>query len=417
MSGQNRVSDWYSGRLVSTTAQLVLIALAAVLAPILADLSGRLAVPSVVIELVFGILLGPTVFGWVHSTGIVDALANFGLAYLMFLAGFELELPRFRGRPIELATASWAGSLILAGVAGLVLVISGHRHGDIIIGLALCTTALSTLLPILQDAGILPTEFGRHALAIGSVGELGPIILVSIVLSGRNPGTSGLLLLIFLALAAGAAYAASREWHQRITDLMRRGLHASSQLPVRVCLLLIISFALLSTDLKLDLLLGTFGAGMIVRIAIGGKEEDDDVVIFRSKLEAVGFGFLVPIFFVVSGVRLGFSSFGSHPGDLLLIPLFFGLLLVIRGLPVLLVYRTTLARTQRLSLSLMAATGLPLIVVITTIGIADGYISEETGAALVAAGMLTVLLLPNLALRLLKTTPDRHIEAVPATVG
>lgn len=402
---------------MSTTAQLVLIALAAVLAPILAELSGRLAIPSVVIELVFGILLGPTVFGWVSSTGIVDALANFGLAYLMFLAGFELDLPRFRGRPIGLASLSWLGSLILAGVTGLVLVISGHRHGDITVGLALCTTALSTLLPILQDAGILPTEFGRHALAIGSIGELGPIVLVSLVLSGRNPGTSGLLLLIFLVLAAGAAYAASREWHQRITSLMRRGLHASSQLPVRVCLLLIITFALLSVDLKLDLLLGTFGAGMIVRIAVGGNEDDDDVVIFRSKLEAVGFGFLVPIFFVVSGVRLAFSSFGSHPGDLLLIPLFFGLLLVIRGLPVLVVYRDALAQRQRVSLGLLAATGLPLIVVITTIGIADGYISQETGAALVAAGMLSVLLLPNIALRLLGATRDRDVEAVPAAVG
>ena len=329
-SGEHHLGEATISR-VTTTAQLTLIAVAAVLGPILAELSGRLAVPSVVIELVFGILLGPTVFGWVSSTGIVDELANFGLAYLMFLAGFELDLPRFRGRPIGLATTSWVGSLILAGAAGLVLVLSGHRHGDVTIGLALCTTALSTLLPILHDSGVLPTEFGRHALAIGSIGELGPIVLVSLVLSGRNPGTSGLLLLIFLVLAAGSAYAASREWHQRITDLMRRGLHASSQLPVRVCLLLIISFVLLSVDLKLDLLLGSFGAGMIVRIAAGGRQDDDDVALFRSKLEAVGFGFLVPIFFVVSGVRLAFSSFGSHPGDLLLIPLFFGLLLVIRG--------------------------------------------------------------------------------------
>lgn len=402
---------------MATTAQLTLIALAAVLAPILAELSGRLAIPSVVIELGFGILLGPTVFGWVSSTGIVDQLADFGLAYLMFLAGFELDLPRFRGRPIGLASVSWVGSLILAGIAGLVLVLSGHRHGDITIGLALCTTALSTLLPILHDAGILPTEFGRHALAIGSVGELGPIVLVSLVLSGRNPGTAGLLLLIFLILAAAAAYAASREWHQRITELMRRGLHASSQLPVRVCLLVIISFVLLSANLKLDLLLGSFGAGMIVRIAVGGSEEADDVVIFRSKLEAVGFGFLVPVFFVVSGVRLAFGSFGNHPGDLLLIPLFFALLLVVRGLPVLVIYRSALARTQRVSLGLMAATGLPLMVVITTIGVADGYISRETAAALVAAGMLSVLLLPNLALRILTRTSEEEVEAVPSAVG
>src|SRR3954454_8554344 len=219
---------------VSTTAQLTRIALAVVVAPILAELSGRLAVPSVVLELILGVLLGPAGFGWVHSTGIVDELAGFGLTYLMFLAGFELDLPRFRGRAIELAGVSWVGSLLLAGVAGVVMVLTGHRHSDVTVGLALCTTALSTLLPILQDSGVLSTDFGRHALAIGSVGELGPIVLITVVLSGRNPRTSSLLLLVFLLLAVASAYAASREWHQRITGLMRRGLHASSQLPIRV---------------------------------------------------------------------------------------------------------------------------------------------------------------------------------------
>ncbi len=388
---------------MATLAQLTLIALAAVLAPVAAELSGRLAVPGVIIELVLGILLGPAALDWVTPTGIVDNLSNFGLTYLMFLAGYELDIARLRGRPIRLAGASWGGSLLLAVFAGLVLIVTGHKHGEVTVGLALATTALGTLLPILRDNGVLDTAFGAHALATGTVGEFGPIVLVALVLSGRNPGVSGLLLLAFFLLAAGSAYAASRHWHQRVTTVVRRGLHASSQLPVRLCLLLIVTLVLLSDHLGLDVLLGSFGAGMIVRIAVGGREDDPDITVFRGKLEAVGFGFLVPIFFIVSGSRLALDSFGDDPGALLLIPLFFGMLLLIRGLPVLLTYRNVLDARPRAALALLASTGLPLIVVITTIGVDDKYISEQTGAALVAAGMLSVLLLPTLGLRVLRT--------------
>ncbi|MCW2549085.1 MAG: cation:proton antiporter [Mycobacterium sp.] len=383
-------------------ADLTVIGVAAVVAPVLAEVSGRLAIPGVVIEIVLGILIGPEVLGWASTSDIVDTFSNFGLSLLMFLAGYELDLALLRGRPLALAGMSWAYSLVLAAGVGLVILLSGAKHGEIVTGLALSTTALGTLLPVLRDSGVFETPFGRHILAVGSVGEFGPIVLVALVLSGKNPGITGILLLAFALLAAGSALAASRPWGRRINGLVRRGLHSSSQLPVRLAMLLTVSMVLLASHLGLDVLLGAFAAGMVVRAAVGGRDDDPDTRIYRGKLEAIGFGFLVPIFFIVSGMKLNLSTFGRHPGALALIPLFFVLLLIVRGVPVYFVYRKVVAPAETLPLALFASTGLPLIVVITTLGLADGYVTSQTAAALVTAGMLSVLFLPAVGLSLLR---------------
>jgi Kef-type K+ transport system membrane component KefB len=381
--------------------QLSLIAVAAVLAPMLSLLSGRMAVPGVVIEILLGVLIGPSVLGWAHTDDIVTAFSEFGLAMLMFLAGYELDLVAVRGRPLVLAGASWGMSLGLASIVGSVIILAGHRHGEIVTGLALSTTALGTLLPILHDSGVLATPMGRHILAVGSIGEFGPIVLVALVLGEQNPGITSLLLLAFAALAVASAFVANRPWHIRIRRVLKRGLHASSQLPVRLCMLLIAAMVLLASHLGLDILLGAFAAGTVVRVAVAHLDDEVHLAIFRGKLEAIGFGFVVPIFFVVSGVNLDLAAFRRHPIALLSIPLFFMLMLVIRGLPVLLCYRHELDRSERVGLALMAATGLPLIVVVATLGEADGYISSGHAAALVTAGMLSVLVFPALSLRVL----------------
>ena len=386
----------------SPLTQLTLIAVAAVLAPMLSLLSGGVAIPGVVMEILLGVLLGPSVLGWAHEDVIVTAFSNFGLAMLMFLAGYELDLAAVRGRPLALAGASWGISLGLASVVGSFIVLTGHRHGELVTGLALSTTALGTLLPILHDSGVLATPMGRHILAVGSIGEFGPIVLVALVLGTQNPGNTSLLLLAFAALAVGTALVANRPWHIRIRRILKRGLHSSSQLPVRLSMLLIAAMVLLASHLGLDVLLGAFAAGTVVRVAVSHLDDEVHLAIFKSKLEGIGFGFVVPIFFVVSGVNLDLEAFSRHPVALLSIPLFFILLLVVRGLPVLLCYRQELDRFQRLGLALMAATGLPLIVVVATIGEADGFVSTGHAAALVTAGMLSVLIFPTLSLRVLK---------------
>jgi Kef-type K+ transport system membrane component KefB len=189
-------------------------------------------------------------------------------------------------------------------------------------------------------------------------------------------------------------------------------LHSSSQLPIRVAMLLIIALVLLASHLGLDVLLGAFAAGIIVRVAVAGREDLAETADFRGKLEAIGFGLFVPIFFVVSGTRLDLSAFSSHPQALIAIPVFLALLVVARGLPALLVYRTALRNQHRYALALLSATGLPLIVVITAIGTANHYVATQTAAALVTAGMLSVLILPAVALRVLgsraNTTADNE---------
>jgi Kef-type K+ transport system membrane component KefB len=381
---------------VSVLAQLTLIAAAGVAAPLLAETVKRLGVPGVVIELGLGIVLGPQVAHLVSPSGLVLYFANIGLALLMFLAGYELDLATVRGRPLKLAGTSWAASLVLALVVVLVLVAAGHRHGALVVGLALTTTALGTLLPVLRDTGVLDSPFGTFMLAIGSVGEFGPIVLIALLLGHTNPVLTALLLIGFGVLAVGFAFAAARPWGARVTDGLRRGLHSSSQLPVRVSMLLVIALVLLAANLGLDVLLGAFAAGIIVRVAVAGREDTDEATAFRGKLEAIGFGLFVPIFFVVSGARLDLHIFTRHPAALIGVPVFLLLMLIGRGLPTLVGYRRVLPARQRVAIALMSATGLPLIVVVTTIGVTDGQVATQTAAALVTAGVLSVLILPAL---------------------
>jgi Kef-type K+ transport system membrane component KefB len=381
--------------------QLAWVALASVVAPVLASALGRFSIPGVVIELVLGILLGPVVADRITPTGPILDFAKLGLALLMFLAGYELDLRLVRGRPLRLATLSWGGSLVIGAIVAIVLIAAGHRHGEVVIGLSLTTTALGTLLPILRDNGVLARPFGRYVLAVGSVGEFGPIVLIALLLGRSHPALTALLLIGFGLLAALFALAVRRPWGQRVTDALRHGLHTSSQLPIRVSILLIVGLILLATRLGLDILLGAFAAGIIVRVAMIGREDTREGAIFQGKLEAIGFGLFVPVFFIISGARLDLSSFRTHPQAIAAIPLFLALLLVARGLPSMLFYRNALPTTERFALALFAATGLPLIVVITTIGADDHYIASQTAAALVTAGMISVLVLPALGARLL----------------
>ena len=165
-------------------------------------------------------------------------------------------------------------------------------------GSAMATTAIGTLIPILSDANETRTRFGTYLLAAGAVGEFGPILLITLFFSTGNPLSSALLLLAFVAIAVFAAVFAVRGvgagW-----DAFERNLEKSSQLPIRLAVVLIFALATLATDLGLDLLLGGFVAGIIARLALGGRE----VEILESKLSAVGYGFLIPFFFVVSGVE------------------------------------------------------------------------------------------------------------------
>jgi Kef-type K+ transport system membrane component KefB len=397
--------------------QLMLVALAGVLAPLIVGLLRRFAVPSVVLEITFGMLLGPQLLNLVQPTGLVDGLSTLGLSMLMFLAGYELRLDSIRGRPLVLAGVSWGMSVALAALIGLGFHVAGGHPGEVVIPLALTTTALGTLLPVLRDAGVLGSPLGRHAMALGSVGEFGPIVLVGLLLTGSDPLQSSLFLGGFALLIVGSAYLANRPWGERVVSFMAKGLWSSSQLPIRMTLLFMLVLLAIASELGIDVLMGAFAAGVVVRIAAAKYDDEEDESdassIFGFKLEGIGFGVLVPIFFVVSGTRIDLQALFSQATSAFLVPGFLVMMLIVRAIPTFLVYRDGLERGQRRALAVMSATGLPLIVVITTIAVENGYLNSADAAAMVAAGMLSVVILPAVSIALL----GRVLERRPAEPG
>lgn len=383
---------------------LALIATIAVLSPFIADVARRYTrLPGVVVEIVLGIIIGPHVLGWAHLDEVLEVLAEFGLVLLIFLAGFEIEPERVRGRPVKLAVTAWLVSL----AAGVVVATGLHAldvtSGVRFVAIALTTTAIGTLLPILGDAGTLHTPLGTNVLAGGAMGELGPILAISVALATDNPTKATLVLLGFSALGLVVAWLASRPARPRTVELIGRTLHSSGQLGVRICVLLCVLLVWMASTFGLDVLLGAFVAGMVGRLFLvnhaspGESEEDHDHRLeVQHRLEALGFGFFIPLFFVVSGVRFDLAALGNA-GALAKVPLFLALFLVVRGLPALL-YRRDLPRHDVIALGLLQSAALPLVVVITSIGVATDRMRPDNAAAMVGAGLLSVVVLPIIGL-------------------
>jgi Kef-type K+ transport system membrane component KefB len=260
-------------------------------------------------------------------------------------------------------------------------------------GSAMATTAIGTLLPILRDAGEVKTRFGNYLLAAGAAGEFGPILLVTLAFSMRTTLSSALILIAFVAVAALAALIAVRSVG-RGWNLIESTLESSSQLAIRCTVVIVFLLATLAADLGLDLLLGGFVAGIIVSLAVRGRE----IGVLESKLTAVGYGFLIPFFFVTTGVNFDVLALTDDPIRLLEVPMFAALFLLVRGTPALLLYRGVFELRDRLALAFYSATELPLVVAITTIAIEGGDMRSGTAAALVGAAMLSTAIFPLIAM-------------------
>ncbi|MFC7343407.1 cation:proton antiporter [Saccharopolyspora griseoalba] len=381
-------------------ASLAFIVVAMTVAPMLADRLRRwVVIPAVVFELLLGVLIGQQVLGLAHEDEVIGFLADFGLAMLMFLAGYELQLDEVRGRPMRLAALGWLISLVLG--LGFGAAVHGLSFPSLIIGLALTTTALGTTLPMVRDAGLLGSPLGARVLAVGALGEFGPIVAVALLLNDQNPARTVLFLAAFGVVAARVLWAAANRRSERIVRLVRTTLGTSVQFAVRLCVLVVVLLVWLASGLGLDMLLGAFVAGLVVRLFIDAGEPGEGEVV-ESKIEAIGFGLLVPIFFVVSGMRFDLRSLLAEPSALALLPLFLVLFLLVRGFPVLLVHRRDLPVRPRFSLALLGSSALPMVVVITTIGTRTHQLPASTASALVGAGMLSVLIFPLIALRLVR---------------
>ena len=381
---------------VDTDSFFAIVVVAAVAAVTAAAVPKRLAPPVVVLELILGIVIGPEVLGLARSDDFVEFFANLGLGMLFFFAGYEIDFERIKGRPLRLGALGWLLSVALAYGIGGALAAAGVVLSYLYVGSAMATTAIGTLIPILRDNGELKTPFGTYLLAAGGAGELGPILLVTLVLSTANPLHEAVVLLAFVGLALALALISVRlGW--RGWPALERTFESSSQLAVRITVVLIFGLVLLAGSLGLDILLGGFVAGMITRLALKGQE----LQVFESKLTAVGFGFFVPFFFVASGIEFDLAALGSL-GAIAKLALFFVLFLVVRGTPAMLLYRGVLSARDRAALAFYSATELPLVVAITTIATEGGHMRTSTAAGLVGAAMLSTLIFPFVGLGLRK---------------
>ena len=404
--------------MIDTESFLVIVFAAAVAGTIVAAAAPRIVIPVVVVELLLGILIGPHAADLAHVDRFTNFFANLGLGMLFFFAGYEIDFGRLRGRALRLGALAWVLSLALAfGVGGLLAAL-GIVVSLLYTGSAMATTAIGTLIPILRDEGELETRFGTHLLASGAAGEFGPILLITLVLSTTHPVEEALILVAFVVLAVVtgvfAVRSVSRGW-----PALERTFESSSQLPIRLAVVLIFALLTLAGHLGLDLLLGGFVAGLITRQAL----RDQEAAVFESKIVAVGYGFLIPFFFITSGMKFDFPSLFESASAFLKVPLFLGLFLLVRGLPAFLLYANLFDRRDRTALGFYLATELPLVVAITTVAVQTGHMRTTTASALVGAAILSTLIYPLVAMRLRRgrvgqEEPDveeRAAEQAPAT--
>jgi Kef-type K+ transport system membrane component KefB len=393
---------------IDETSLLVIVTTAAVAGILVMIASPKLVIPVVVLELLLGILIGPQVTHLAHLDPTTKFLGDLGLGMLFFFAGYEIDFKRIEGKPLEFGITGWLISLALAYSIGGALAAAGIVLSYLYTGSAMATTAIGTLIPILRDADEIETKFGTYLLAAGAMGEFGPILLVTLILTTTDPLHSAIILILFIVLAVFTGILAVRSaW--KGWPLVERTFETSSQLAVRLAVLLVFGLVALAASLGLDLLLGGFVAGMITRIALRGRE----VTIFDSKLTAVGYGLLIPFYFVTSGMAFNATALVSSPSAILKLPMFLGLFLIVRGTPALLLYRGVLGLRDRFALAFYSATELPLVVAITTIAIDEGHMRSSTAAALVGAAIVSALIFPLVAMRLRRGSADisEEIEA------
>ncbi|WP_446808032.1 cation:proton antiporter [Methylomonas sp. 2BW1-5-20] len=381
---------------------LFVIALSAAFAPLLARMPTRFRMPVVVVELLLGILIGPHIFNWVSPDGLVDMLGELGLTFLLFMVGMEINLGEIQGKPLTLAVGGWLVSFTVAmACMYIVHAIGLIQAPPILAAVALSTTALGILAPILRDEGILTTDFGKLLMSAAAMGEFGPLMVVSLLII---PTHSTFLHTVFIVTFVGVTFliadTAIRARSSSLIDILAQTMQSSGQLPVRICIALQALLVVLAGKFGLNVVVGAFAAGMVVSLASKG----DGGVILRQKLDAIGYGFLIPIFFIVAGMKFDVSALWANPLAPVQIICLLGLLILIRGMPVLL-YNKVLSASDRLPFALYSATGLPMIVIISEIGVSSGLMAPNRAAVLVGAGMISVLVFPILAERIRQGKP------------
>ena len=396
---------------------LLIIVAAGFAAPLALGFFPSVRLPSVVLEIVIGIVLGPAVLGWVHVDDPVQVFSTVGLAYLLFLAGLEVDFMRLRGRVLRLAFVGFVVSLGIAIVVGLLLKAGGFVTQPLFVAIVLSATSLGVLVPVLKDAGESGSTFGQLIIASGTIADFATVILLSLFFSRESGSTASKIILLaglFVVAVLVALLIVGVEHSRRLGEVLRRLQDTTAQIRIRAAFVLLVGLVALASKLGLEVILGAFIAGAIISLV--DRDRAMTHPDFRHKLEAAGFGIFIPVFFVTTGVKYDLDALTAHASTLLHVPIFLAALVVVRGLPALL-YRSVIPRERLPVAVLMQATSLPFIVAATAVGLALHVVTPANAAALIAAGLLSVVIFPAASLVLLRRGQrDRQTtNATPTT--
>jgi Kef-type K+ transport system membrane component KefB len=399
---------------MTSFSNLAIVAAAAFAAPLLLGLVPSLRLPAVVLEIVLGIALGPAALGWVHVDGPVTVMSLLGLAFLLLLAGLEVEFDRLRGRLLRLASVGFLTSFAVALAAGLLLDAAGVAGAPLLLAIMLSATSLGVVIPVLKDSGEAATPFGQLVIAGASIADIATIVLLSLFFSEQSSGIGSKLVLLggFAALVAAIAVAVTGVARSmRISATLARLQDTTAQIRVRGAFVLLAGFVVLADKLGLEAILGAFMAGAVLKLVDRDRAMTHPQ--FHRKLEATGFGVFVPFFFVTSGLKFDLHALFASGSALARVPIFLAALLAARGLPAVF-YRRLVGARRSIAAGLLQATSLSFFVVAGEIGMELGLISRATGAALIAAGLLSVLLFPVSALVVLRGADEGQEASSPS---
>jgi Kef-type K+ transport system membrane component KefB len=385
-------------------------------APLALGFAPRVRLPSVVLEIVLGIAVGPAVLGWVEVDAPVEVLSIVGLAFLLFLAGLEIDFSRLRGRVLKVAGVGFLVSFAIALAVALGLSAFDLFDYPLFVAIVLSGTSLGIVIPVLKDAREVGSTFGQLVIAAATIADFATVILLSLFFSRESTSTTTQILLLaglFTVAVLVALAIAGVEHSRRLRETLQRLQDTTAQIRVRGAMVLMIGLVALATQLGLEVILGAFIAGAVLTLI--DRDEMMTHPEFRRKLESAGFGVFIPVFFVTSGVRFDLDALGDA-STLAHVPLFLAALFCVRGLPALL-YRGLVPPGRVAVSALLQSTSLPFIVASTAIGTEIGVISSANAAALIAAGLLSVVLFPAGALTLLRRDPSAGDAAEPVPSG
>jgi Kef-type K+ transport system membrane component KefB len=387
---------------------------------LLSSVRGRLAIPIVVGEIIAGMIVGRSGFGWVvPDNGALSVLKELGFVLLMFLSGMEIDFRSLRGTqqheshwsPLPLAVLNFGATLLLAGTFAWALKWIGATTDPWMMGLILSTTALGVVVPILKEAGLSQTLFGQTILLSTVIADFVTMFLISVLVTVVSRGLTAEILLVFLLFVAfflAARFGSFLSRNESLQRVIAELSHATAQIKVRAAFSTLLIFVVLAETLGIEIIVGAFLAGAIVSLLRTPEDRD-----LSSQLEAIGFGFFIPIFFIMIGVDFNLPALLSSTGALLSVPLLLLAAIAVKVIPAF-VFRLNHTWREALAAGILLCPRLSLIIAAAAIGEKLGVIDESVNAGIVLVAIVTVTAAPLAFLRVFRK-PGANVSRSMAT--